>query len=55
MQEPRLTRRQFVRNTAVGAAAVAAGAAAGAIPAGNAAGADTSKIVSYNPDMEYRR
>ena len=56
MQEPRLTRRQFVRDTAVGAAAVAAGvSAAGAIPVGNAAGADTSKIVSYNPDMEYRR
>jgi len=56
MEEPRLTRRRFVHQTAMGAAALAAGvSAAGSIPVGNAAGADTSKILSYNPDMEYRR
>ena len=56
MSENHLNRREFVYS--VGAAT--AGLAAGLTPtytvaAGNSAGADTSKIVNYNPDMEYRR
>jgi len=56
MADVRITRREFVRDGAAGAAALAAGLSATAtIPAGNAVGADTSKIKCYNPDMEYRR
>ncbi len=50
----RLTRREFVRDSAVGAAALAAGMSA-TVGVGNAAEADTSKIMNYNADMEYRR
>jgi len=53
MSEHRVTRRQFVREGAAGAAALAAGVSV--VKVGNAAEADTSKIVNYNPDMEYRR
>ncbi len=53
MPEHRVTRREFVRDTAAGAAALAAGTLI--VRPGNAADADTSKIVNYNPDMEYRR
>jgi len=55
MAEIRITRREFVRDSAVGAAALAAGWSAATVPVGNALGADTTKILSYNPDMEYRR
>ena len=56
MSDHRVTRRRFVRDTAVGAAAVAAGVSAAAtVRVGDAAGADTGKILNYNPDMEYRR
>jgi predicted aldo/keto reductase-like oxidoreductase len=52
MSQP-LTRRQFVRGTA---ATLAAGlTATKTIAAGNPNGDDTSKILNYNPDMEYRR
>ena len=56
MSQNKLTRRDFVRDTAV----VAAGLAAGLTPtltvhAGNPEKADTSKILNYNADMEYRR
>jgi predicted aldo/keto reductase-like oxidoreductase len=45
-----------VRDTAAGAAALAAGVSAiGTVKVGNAAKIDTSKILNYNPDMEYRR
>jgi len=52
----RVTRREFVHDSAV----VAAGAALGLsapyhVRAGNPDKSDTSKIVNYNPDMEYRR
>jgi len=47
MSDSKLTRRQF------GQAAAAAGVAAAA--AGTAPAADTSKILSHNPDMLYRR
>lgn len=52
MAEQRLTRRQFVRDTA----ALAAGASlSGVVKVGNAEQADTKAILNYNPDMEYRR
>ena len=56
MAEYRVTRRDFVCTTA----AAAAGAAVGlggtyTVAAGNPQQADTSKILNYNPDMEYRR
>ncbi len=52
----RVTRREFVHGSAV----VAAGAALGLsapyhVRAGNPDKSDTSKILNYNPDMEYRR
>ncbi len=52
MRDRRQTRRQFMRNSAAVAAGIAVGAgiaqAAETTP-------DTSRILSYNPDMEYRR
>lgn len=52
----RISRRQFVQDAALSAAALAAGLASGRIvEAGNPAGQDTSGILNYNPDMEYRR
>ena len=58
MDPKRLTRRKFMRNSAVAAAGVAAGL--GAVTAQNAKAArektvDTSKILNYNENMEYRR
>ena len=56
MSAPRLTRRQFVRDSAAGAAALAASVALpNIVRVGNAEELDTSSILSYNPDMEYRR
>jgi aryl-alcohol dehydrogenase-like predicted oxidoreductase len=56
MADNRLTRRQFVRDTAIAAAGVAAGLpAAYTVHAGNPESADTSQILNYNADMEYRR
>jgi len=56
MSAPRLTRRQFVRDTAAGAAALAASVALpNVVRPGNAEQADTRSILNYNPDMEYRR
>jgi len=52
----KLTRRRFVQNSAAAAASLAAlPAATGTVLAGNPTGEDTSKILNYNPDMEYRR
>jgi hypothetical protein len=45
-----MTRREFVRDSAVAAAGLAA-----AVGAAQAAATDTKKILNYNPDMEYRR
>jgi len=53
MSESNLTRREFVRDSV--AAAAAGLAAAQCVQAGNPAKADTSRILNYNPDMEYRR
>lgn len=56
MANDRLTRREFVRTGAAAATAAALGwQGTYTIAAGNPTGADTSKILNYNPDMEYRR
>lgn len=58
MKNHGITRREFIGSTTT---AVAAAAIAGAVPGGLIARAadekpvDTSKILNYNPDMEYRR
>ena len=52
----KVTRREFVRDSAAVAAGMAVGLTATyTVAAGNPAKADTSKILNYNPDMEYRR
>ena len=58
MDQRNVTRRQFMRDGAIAAAGVAAGL--GAVADQNAKAArekavDTSKILNYNPNMEYRR
>jgi len=56
MADQTLDRRDFVRGAAAaaaGAALTAQGLAAKGQP--QAAGSDTSRILNYNPDMEYRR
>jgi len=56
MAEDKVTRREFVRNGAITAAGLAAGLSATyTVEAGNPEKVDTSKILSYNKDMEYRR
>ena len=56
MKKHTVTRRAFVRDTALMAAGLTAGATlAGAAAAPDAKPVDTSKILNYNPDMEYRR
>ena len=56
MKKHAVTRREFVRDTALMAAGVAAGATlAGVAAAAETKPVDTSKILNYNPDMEYRR
>jgi aryl-alcohol dehydrogenase-like predicted oxidoreductase len=58
MKNHGITRREFIGSTTT---AVAAAAIAGTVPGGLIAQAadekpvDTSKILNYNPDMEYRR
>ena len=56
MGDDRVTRRDFVRDTGLLATGVALSmAAARTVYAGNPAGAETSKILNYNSQMEYRR
>lgn len=58
MRHDDLSRRKFVRDTALTAAGVAAGVAGltgPALKAADAAPPDPSKIINYNPAMEYRR
>lgn len=56
MADMTLTRRKFVRDGALAAAGAAVGLTATyTVHAGNPDKADTAKILSYNPDMEYRR
>ena len=55
MSEKKLTRREFVRDSAAAAAGITAGlTATKTVFAGNPAGEDTSKILNYNSEMEYR-
>jgi aryl-alcohol dehydrogenase-like predicted oxidoreductase len=54
MENKRVTRRQFMRDGAMVAAGVAVGLGATSKSV-KAAGVDTSKILNYNPNMEYRR
>lgn len=51
MGDKEITRRDFVRDGAI----AAAGVAAAGLAANRAAAVDTSKIMNYNPNMEYRR
>ena len=52
----RLTRREFVRDGAAAAAAIAAGVTGGGtVNAGSPSKTDAGKILNHNPDMEYRR
>ncbi len=58
MDNKKVTRREFMRDSAMAAASVAVGlgAAAGqSVQAAGGATVDTSKILNYNPNMEYRR
>ena len=58
MKKGRITRREFVRDATMAAAGLTAGAAGLAAPGARADAdkpADTSRILNYNPDMEYRR
>jgi len=53
-----MNRREFVRDTALAAASVAVGMTAASASGAEAAAdtpVDTSKILNYNPNMEYRR
>jgi len=52
MDNNRVTRRQFMRDSAMAAAGVAAGLG---VIGQNAKAVNTSKILNYNPNMEYRR
>jgi aryl-alcohol dehydrogenase-like predicted oxidoreductase len=58
MKTTHVTRREFVRDTALAAAGVAAGVAGltnQALRAADEKPVDTSKILNYNSNMEYRR
>ena len=56
MNNERVTRRRFMRDSAMAAAGVAVGLGAVGQSAGAAsASVNTSRILNYNPDMEYRR
>jgi len=56
MADHELTRRDFVRTGAAAAAGVAAGLSGTCtVATGNPTKAETSKILNYNPEMEYRR
>jgi len=58
MDHDKMTRRQFVRNSTMATAGVAAGLGAWANQSAGASEktpVDTAKILNYNPNMEYRR
>jgi len=57
MDNTKISRRQFVRDTATMAVGVAVGlgTAGRTLRAARSGAADTSKILNYNPNMEYRR
>ena len=52
----KLTRRQFMRDSAIAGAAIGTGISlSGSVHAADRPKMDTNKILNYNPDMEYRR
>ena len=52
----KITRRKFIRDSAVTAGVLSTGlAGASIVRAGQASKIDTSKILNYNSNMEYRR
>ncbi len=53
MENKKVTRREFMRDSAIAAASVAVGL--GAVAGQNAKAANTSKILNYNENMLYRR
>ncbi len=58
MSNKRINRRDFMRDGAVAAAGIAAGltiGVGGVVSGAAAKSVDTSKILNYNPNMEYRR
>ena len=57
MKDGKLSRRAFIQNTSLMAAGTVVGALGGkgAASRKSGRGVDTSKILNYNPDMEYRR
>ena len=56
MARDNLTRREFVRNSTLAASGLAFGLMpTKTVGAGNPTDEDTSKIPSYNSEMEYRR
>jgi aryl-alcohol dehydrogenase-like predicted oxidoreductase len=55
MNNNQVTRREFLRDSAMVAAGAAVGLGAVSGQSAKAAGVDTSKILNYNPNMEYRR
>ncbi len=55
MDNEQITRRAFVHDTAVAAAGMAVAGLASASTQAAAKPVDTSKILNYNPNMEYRR
>lgn len=55
MTDHELSRRQFIKTGATAAAAAALGLGTYTVAVGNPTHADTSKILNYNPQMEYRR
>jgi predicted aldo/keto reductase-like oxidoreductase len=57
MKEDKVTRRSFIRDTSLTAAGVVAGvmASKSGVAWGSKKSVDTSKILNYNPNMEYRR
>lgn len=56
MQEQSMNRRKFMRDVAVGAAGIALGlGTARNMHAADASAVSSSKILNFNPDMEYRR
>ena len=55
MKNNELSRRDFMRNTSLAAAGTVAGALASQGRAASESGGQTSKILNYNPKMQYRR
>ncbi len=55
MSQSRMTRRELMKNATIAAAGLAAMNLTGGLTPARADDVDTSKILNYNPNMEYRR